>query len=40
MSKVIDKNGLKAPLTAADVNLKITTTQLDQELYLEPKQRK
>ena len=36
LSHIRDKNGLEAPLTAANLSLKITSTQLDQEFYLGP----
>lgn len=36
LSHIRDENGLEAPLTAANLSLKITSTQLDQEFYLGP----
>ena len=40
VSYVRDENGPEAPLTAANLSLKITSTQLDQEFYLGPTQTK
>lgn len=38
LSHIRDENGLETPLTAANLSLKITSTQLDQEFYLGPTQ--
>lgn len=38
LSHIRDENGLETPLTAANLSLKITSTQLDQEFYDQHKQ--